>query len=343
MSKKGKKIILLILIIVVIAALYLISFLSHRVKTNDGNVVGNTAGNLYNQGLFCEFGDTVYFANAYDGYALYAMNSDETNVRKLKNSVSSYLNADENYIYCYQSGSSASSGMAMLGNTRGLYRLTHDGKSFSCIDRTDTSMLLLFGNELYYENYNKETFSTLKRCGIDGSDKQSLSDYPLTAACVYNGQIYLNGTKNDHYLYTLNTATGNLNTVLEHNMWDPIVDGDYVYFMDLESGYYLCRYCFSTNTVEILTKDRVDFYNLYEDRIYYQTAGKSPALKRMYTDGSNIEIVAEGAFSNLNITSNYVYFNEFNADVPVYRTPTFGAVNVSSFDAARDSAFLNQK
>lgn len=343
MSKKVKTILILILIVVVIAALYLAHFLSQQVKQNDGYAVGNTAGNLYNKGLFCELEGTVYFANAYDGYALYAMNSDETDVRKLKNSISSYLNADENYLYCYQQGSAAASGMAMFGNTRGLYRLTHDGKNFSCVDRTDTSMLLLFGNDLYYENYDDETFSTLKRCGIDGKDKQSLSDYPLTAASVYNGQIYLNGTKDDHYLYTLNTATGELNLVLDHNMWDPIVDGDYVYFMDLESNYYLCRYSFSTNTVEILTKDRVDFYNLYGNMIYYQTAGKSPALMRMHTDGTEPEVVAEGAFSNINITSNYVYFNGFQEDVPVYKTPTFGGINVTTFDAAKNAAFSAEK
>ncbi len=343
MSKKSKNFIPLLIILLVFVFLYLLSLWGHQVKRNDGTVVGNTAGNLYNKGLFCELDGIVYFANAYDGYALYSMNSDETNMKKLKSSVSSYLNADENYLYCYQQGSSASSGMAMLGNTRGLYRLTHNGRNFSCVDRTDTSMLLLFGNELYYENYDDETFSTLKRCGIDGKAKQSLSDYPLTAACVSNGQIYLNGTKENHYLYTLNPSTGDLDLVLQHNLWDPIVDGDYVYFMDLESNYHLCRYCFSTDTMEILTKDRVDFYNLYGDMIYYQTAGKSPSLMRMHIDGSGAEQVAEGAFTNINITSNYVYFNEFNTPVPVYKTSTFGPVSVTTFDAAMNAAFSNQK
>lgn len=343
MSKKSKKIILLFILLLVFISLCLLNMWGHQVKRNNGIVVGNTAGNLYNKGLFCEFDDTVYFANAYDGYALYSMRSDESEIKKLKSSVSSYLNADENYLYCYQQGSSASSGMAALGNTRGLYRLTHTGKNFSCLDRTDTSMLLLFGNELYYENYDNETFSTLKSCGIDGKNKQSLSDYPLTAACVSNGQIYLNGTKNDHYLYTLNPSTGDLNLVLERNLWDPIVDGDYVYFMDLESNYYLCRYSFSTNTVEILTRDRVDFYNLYGDMIYYQTAGRTPALMRMHTDGSGSELVADGAFTNINITSSYVYFNEFNTPVPVYKTPTFGSVSVTTFDAAKNAAFSSQK
>ena len=35
-------------------------------KYNEGYVNGNTAGNLYNNGLLCEYGDKIYFANPED-------------------------------------------------------------------------------------------------------------------------------------------------------------------------------------------------------------------------------------------------------------------------------------
>ena len=57
----------------------------------------------------------------------------------------------------------------------------------------------------------------------------------------------------------------------------------------------------------------------------------------MRLDGSEPEVVAQGNYQNINITSNYVYFNEYNNEVPVYRTPADGAVNVSVFTAARDA------
>ena len=50
---------------------------------NPPGTVGNTAGNLYNSGLFCEYDGTVYFSNAADNGALYSMNVDETEVKKL--------------------------------------------------------------------------------------------------------------------------------------------------------------------------------------------------------------------------------------------------------------------
>lgn len=52
MSKKSKNFIPILIILLVFVFLYLLSLWGHQVKRNDGTVVGNTAGNLYNKGLF---------------------------------------------------------------------------------------------------------------------------------------------------------------------------------------------------------------------------------------------------------------------------------------------------
>ena len=61
----------------------------------------------------------------------------------------------------------------------------------------------------------------------------------------------------------------------------------------------------------------------------------------MYTDGSSPEVVASGVYENINITSQYVYFNQYGASVPVYKTATFGNINVTTFDAAANAAAAN--
>ena len=60
---------------------------------------GNTAGNLYNGGLFCEYDGTVYFSNPSDGGKLYSMSPDGSNLAKLCDDTVSYINADEHYLY----------------------------------------------------------------------------------------------------------------------------------------------------------------------------------------------------------------------------------------------------
>ena len=59
---------------------------------------------------------------------------------------------------------------------------------------------------------------------------------------------------------------------------------------------------------------------------------------RMNLDGSNPEVVAEGNYENINLTSTYAYFNAFGASTPVYHTPVNGPVNVTTFSAAMDAA-----
>ena len=147
--------------------------------------------------------------------------------------------------------------------------------------------------------------------------------------------MYFNGTREDHYLYSLNTVNNSIAIVWTGDVWNPIYQGGYYYYMDVSNNYRLCRYFPVENTVEVLTQDRVDTFNIYGDYIYYQKNSKTePALKRMYIDGSNVEIIAEGNYSNINITSNYVYFTAFDANTPMYKTPTYGPVMVSTFDAA---------
>ena len=63
----------------------------------------------------------------------------------------------------------------------------------------------------------------------------------------------------------------------------------------------------------------------------------------MNKDGSNNELVADGIYSEINATSQYVYFHPYDSMVPTYRTPVNGPVTVSTFDAAMNAAFENSK
>ena len=109
--------------------------------------------------------------------------------------------------------------------------------------------------------------------------------------------------------------------------------------MDVSSNYRLCRYSLSQNVIEILTNDRVDTFNVGTGCIYYQrNSSTDPALMRMNLDGSNPEVIAEGNYENIQLTSTYAYFNAFGEEVPVYHTPLNGPVNVSTFTGAYEAA-----
>ena len=64
--KKIWKWLLFVLVILLAAGCVFLYRYINRIRYNDGYVNGNTAGNLYNEGYFCEKDGIVYFANPAD-------------------------------------------------------------------------------------------------------------------------------------------------------------------------------------------------------------------------------------------------------------------------------------
>lgn len=89
--KRIKIIIIFSVIIIAIAGGLIAYNVINRFEYNEDNVTGNTTGNLYNEGLFCEYEDYVYFSNLSDNGALYRMNKEGTEFEKLFDDNTSYI------------------------------------------------------------------------------------------------------------------------------------------------------------------------------------------------------------------------------------------------------------
>lgn len=327
-------------VLLILIGLGVFSAFNSRIPHNNLSVTGNTAGNLNNSGLFAESDGRVYFSNAYDNGCLYSMNSDETDLKKLSSSRVNAINVGGNYLYYYMdSDGNGGDGMGFVVRTYGVYRSRLNGKSIKCLDRSASVTMQLCGDYIYYQRYNNKDFTKLYKVKTDKSESTLVSDSIINPAACNNGIIYFNGTESDHYLYALDTTTDTISTIYQGNLWYPAFKDGYIYYMDVSENYRLCRYSLSENTVEILTNDRVDTFNVGEQYIYYQrNSATEPALMRMRLDGSSPEMVAEGNYSDINLTSTYAYFHAFGQNTPVYHTPVNGAVNVTTFAAAENAA-----
>lgn len=338
MHKRIRNALLILGAILIFAAIIVYTILSARIPMNPEGTVGNTAGNLNNRGLFCEYNGLVYFSNPYDNGALYSMTPDEENVTRLGATSVELINAGGKFLYYFQLDAGGSGGLGTARIRKGIYRSNLNGKKASSFT-TDTAFAMqLVNNYLYYLVTDKNGPHFYKQ-KIDKSETVLLSDSQVNPACVRGNTIYYNGTENDHALYALNTTDDTVTPVWAGNIWNPILDGDYVYYMDVANNYRLCRYSLSANVIEVLTNDRIDSYNMAQGMIYYQKSSSTdPCLMRMGLDGSNPEVVAEGVYSDINITSRYVYFHPFENAAPTYRTPVTGPIQVQTFDAALNAA-----
>lgn len=344
MSGKVKGIIIGIMILTIIIGTATATRYLRRIPQNPPGTLGNTAGNLYNKGLFCEKDDVVYFANAYDNGFLYSMNHDETKFKKISSIGTNYINIGGNQIYYYQTTVSGMQGLGYLRNVSGIYKTNINGKKTSGLGRDSTGPFILCDNQIFYTFYSKEEGPNLHSISLDGKTDTRVSPLNISPLCINNGLIYHTGTQNDFSLFCFNPLTGTDTMVFEGKIWFPQLVDNYVYYMDAAQNYKLCRFSLleSEKTAYILTNDRVDTFNVSDNYIYYQKNDEaSPALMRMQIDGSNPEMIASGNFSDINITSKYVYFHAFGQDTPIFRTPTTGAISVSTFDSAKQAALEN--
>ena len=325
-------IIALLLIIVVI----LVSF-SQRISMNPAGTVGNTAGNLNNDGLFCEYDGTVYFYNTFNGGGLFTMTPDESGLKRLNTLEVRNILAGGKYLYYFHTGASTvSTGFGHAFGMKSFLRSKLDGSNSESLTNDVIVTGQLVDNYLYLLTSGNAGPSFYKM-KIDGSDRVDLADYVINPACADNGVIYYNGTQNEHYLYALDSATDVPYEVWKGNVWYPILEGDYVYYLDVANNYRLCRYSRSEDVVEVLTDDRVDCFNVGGGFIYYQKNGTLPQLKCMRTDGSSAKVIAEGNYTRINMTSRYVYFQEFGNDVAMYHSQ-LGSDYYELFSAAEEAA-----
>lgn len=338
---KNRKNSITAIMIIVIAILVLMigiiaNYFSNRISSNPVGTIGNSAGNLNNLGLFCEHEGTVYFSNSYDNNSLYSMTPAEGKLHKLNDVNVCNLLAGGDYLYYFRSGATGDAGLGSIRSVKSFNRCLLNGRDTTALTR-DVVTKAQLENDTLYMLVAGDSQPEFYRMGTDKSDKTLLADYEINPACAENGTIYYNGTQSEHYLYGLDTATDTPYEIWKGNIWYPVKQDDYVYFMDVAENYRLCRYSLTEKIVEVLSNDRIDCFNVNHGYIYYQTNGNTPQLKCMRTDGTGLQIIAEGIYTNINMTSQYVYFQEFGDNATMYHS-SLGSTGYEEFSAARTAA-----
>lgn len=335
--KKSVKITLGVIVVALIIGIGALLMLTQRIVMNPEGTVGNTAGNLNNDGRFCEYDGTVYFLNSFDGGGLFAMAPDESDIRRLNSLDVRNILAGGKYLYYYHTGISYdNAGFAGSLGMRALQRSKLDGSNSEALSKEVVSTAQLVDNYLYVLAASNSGPSFFK-VKIDNSERVNLAEYEINPACAENGVIYYNGTQGNHYLHALDTSTDAVREIWRGNLWYPILEGDYVYYMDVANDYRLCRYSMSQDVIEVLAQERVDCFNVGGGYIYYQTNGTEAALKCMRTDGNNASVIAQGVYHRINMTSQYVYFQDFRDNSTLYHSP-LGSSSYEVFEAARTAA-----
>lgn len=309
-KKKVIKIIVWVVALALIVTAIVLNIKSNKFRYNKEGETGNTTGNLYNGGTFCEYKGYVYFANPADDNSLYRMKSDGTKLEKLHTDAVSYIQVVNDYIY-YIRFNKTSADIVLRGQPYGIFRLEiGDDKAYSVYNGLVKSMCLC-GNYIYFQAYDDQNLIQLKKVKVDGEETEILSDKDYAPLSVWNNEIYFPGVDGEYSLKRLEVEDDSIGTVVEGNYYMPIFIEGYMYYIDLDNDMKLTRISLVTNQTEILDEGRCVNYNLSEKNniIYYQLENENDhKLCRMSLDGQGKVTVTEGDCVNINITEKYTYF-----------------------------------
>lgn len=323
------------IIIMLIASTFFINYVN-RFRYNDSTTIGNSAGNLYNMGLLCEYGDYIYFSNPSDSFHLYRMEKDGTNIKKLNHDSSFSINIANGYVYYTRKNKMGQSDFFLSGYAYGIYRFNIKNHEIIQLNDSLSEYICLSGNYIYFQEYSDDGLVFSKVNINDKKDYIRLDSEGYTIANASKGNLYFSGINKNHNIHRLDTSNDKSSVFVSGNYYQPSVVNDSIYLIDLENGYSLIKINLDTMEKITLSDERCINYNVYEDYVFYQVENLDDSSKnglfRMKTDGSSNEAVISGNFMNINTTSEYTYFQYFGHGDSLYRTPTKGPVNIQLFN-----------
>ena len=217
MSKISRGIIVGCAVFVLVAGVIIYSVLKSRAIAVPDGVIGNTAGNLNNKGLFCESEGVVYFANPYDNGSLYSMTPDMKDLKKICDLSVEYINVGGDYVFFYGEPSGSTTGIGSVVSKPGMYMVHKNGDVLKALTKDISQSMVLYGGKIYYQHYTKAAGSTFAVIDIKKHESTELLDYMINPASLYGSRIYYNGMYQDHFLYAYDVASDTNELIWEGN------------------------------------------------------------------------------------------------------------------------------
>jgi hypothetical protein len=325
---------LLVITIIGIGGLWI--YTQNKTFLNDENEVGNTAGNIYNGGLFVEQDGSIYFSNEMDQGSLYVTDSNLLNFKKVHNDKAVFINVDENYIYYVRANNTRGNNAAniLMYNNTGIYRIKQNGTDLKVVSHNPGAYLTLKGNHLYYQKYDVEKGLFLHRNAIDCSEEKLLFQDAVIPASIIDNTLYFAGYSKDHNLNSLDLRSFNDKIYLEGTYLYPIFHGDYLYYINIEDNYKIYRSNIDGTNPTLLVDRRCSTYNITNSGkyLYYQVDnGKNNHIGRLNLETMEKELIMKGDFKQIHVTENYVFFKDFD-DSNTYVNSADSQVNVGTFN-----------
>lgn len=330
-----KRVLTILIIFTVAAAIGFYYYTKGRTYYNSESELGNTIGNIYNGGLFCEQDNIIYFHNDLDHGKLYKMTSSIKNVQKVSDEKAVYINVDNNYIYYARANDITGYNPEFFSilNNNGVFRINLKGNGLKAFTGDPGAFLLLKGNYLFFERYSAKDGFHLARFKIDGSMERNLINAPAIPIASIKQAIYYTNNSKDTSIDAMNLSSYTRKTYYSGSFAYPIFTKNYIYYIDRDNKNNIYRMKHDGSNKTLLVKKSCSTYNITNSGsyLYYQVNGtKNDYIGRINLKTMKSETVKKGNYKQINITKYYVFFKDID-NKNTYVTLADQKLNVSNF------------
>ncbi len=336
MIKTMLKVLIILAGVTIIAILAVFVYSSGRTYYNEEDEIGNTSGNIYNGGLFCEQDGRIYFSNdAADG-KLYVMDLNCSNIKKIYDDKAVFINADDNYIYYVRANNTRenSKGSIMMFYNTGVFRLNYNGSNLMAYTANPGAYLMLHGNHLYFQRYDVNIGLYLYRYKIDGKEERLLLEDAVIPITVHNNSLLYTGYSSNHDINAMNLKSFTSRTRIAGNIAYPIYTENAIYYINMDDNYRIYQMNLDGSDPIPVIKKRCSIYNITNDGryLFYQVDdSKHNSINRYDLKTKKNDILMEGDFKQIHVTTNYVFFKDFD-NTNTYILGTGANKDISTFN-----------
>lgn len=333
-TKKKKKTfrpgVAIVLIILILAGFIVYKVLTSKVYMSAAGTLGNTAGNLYNGGLFCENGSRIFFSNPNDDYTLYSMDKSMGDFKKLYNDYARYINVDENYVFYSRMNNKKDkpSQSIFVFYSTGVYRVRKNGSALEMITDKPCGSLMLYDNMLYYQISNDKSNNnalTYYRVDIDGKNEKKLFSEDSMVVSMFDGRLYYAGNLSDQDIHYIN-PNGNASVAIETKSYMPIAMEEGIFYISTEENkdgtneskggnkYNIFLVDYEDKERKCIVNKPVSWYNITSDGRYVFfncDEGDDSAIYMLDRESNETVKIRNGNFKWLNIAGGYCFFFDF--------------------------------
>lgn len=288
------------------------------VKTKISQVkgIGNTNGNIHNDGTVILNNDWVYYTNFDENNHLYKKKVNGSDNKQLVNDHYSYnLNIIENYIY-YISGTPGS-----------IYRVDINGKKDELLIDTKAENLIVTDENIFYRLSYDNDWGKLYRTDLNGKNEVLIAE-SIIEFSLSDGWIYYSNREDNNSLYKMDFNGENITKLNNKYSININVEGGYIYYTDFNEGQKL--YSIKTDgTGELLLSSDICWeINLHDDYIYYRNQTQQGRIYRMKIDGTDNRVIIDHINCvSLNITNDFLIYRIPNSEGGYFKAELDGTNN----------------